>query len=97
MNKNLPNVYAVPITKKMNNNKETYKSFEETSDRTSPISIGEINKIFNDKTHVYKTKVQVTTKKGSEIVEVVGLSKNALLTLNGETINMEDILDIKKV
>ncbi len=97
MSKNLPNVYAVPITKKMTNNKETYKSFEVDGDRSSSVSVGEINKIFNDKTHVYKTKVQITTRKGIETVEVVGLVKNALLTLSGESINIEDILDIKKV
>lgn len=97
MNKNLPNVYAVPITKKLENNKELFKSSESEGLRSTPVSSTEINKIFSDKTHVYKTKVQITTKKGVKIVDVVGQTNQALLTLTGETIDVNDILDIKKV
>lgn len=97
MNKKLPNVFAVPITKKMNNNKETFKSTEEEGLRSTPVSIQQINKIFSDKTHVYKTRVKITTKKGSEEVDIVGQTKEALLTLSGKAINISDILDIKKV
>ena len=97
MNKKLPNVYAVPITKKINNNKETFKSTDLEEVRSSSITSKEINEIFNAKDHVYKTKVEITTTKGSKIVEVVGLTNNTLLTLSGETINIHDILDIKKL
>ncbi len=97
MNKKLPNVYAVPITKKLNNNKEMFKSGESDGLRKANISSKEINEIFNAKDHVYKTKVIVTTIKETKEVEVVGLTSTALLTLNGETIKISDILDIKKV
>ena len=96
MNKKLPNVYPVPIDKKLNNNEEVFKSTEEGV-RTSPLTIKEINEIFNAKDHVYKTKVQITTSSGTKKVEVVGLSRNNLLTLDGEHINIDTILDIKKV
>lgn len=96
MNKKLPNVYAVPITKKINNNKETFKSTEEGL-RSAPVGIEEINRIFSDKTHVYKTRVRITTKNKTEEVEIVGQTKDSLLTLSGDTINIHDILDIKKV
>ncbi len=96
MNKKLPNVYAVPITKELKNNKEIFKS-SEGGMRSTPITDAEINKIFNDKTHVYKTKVQITTSKGVKEVDVVGETKTSLLTLSGETINKQDILNIKKV
>ena len=97
MNKKLPNVYAVPITKKINNNKETFKSSDEEEVRKSPVTSKDINDIFNSKNHVYKTRVRITTKKEVKDVEVVGQTKNSLLTLSGETININDILDIKKV
>lgn len=97
MNKKLPNVYAVPITKKINNNKETFKSSDGEGLRKAPITSKEINEIFNSKTHVYKTRVRITTKKEVKEVEIVGQTKNSLLTLSGETININDILDIKKV
>lgn len=97
MNKKLPNVYAVPITKKIENNKELFKSSDRELVRSTPISEKDINKIFSDKTHVYKTRVEITTKAGKKEVDVVGETKNTLLTLTGETINIADILDIKKV
>lgn len=96
MNKKLPNVYAVPITKELKNNKEIFKSTE-SGLRSTPVTDTEINKIFNDKTHVYKTRVQITTSKGTKEVEVVGETKTSLLTLSGETINKKDILSLKKV
>lgn len=95
MTKNLPNVYAVPITKKINNNKETFTSKQE--DRKVPISKEEITRIFTAKDHVYKTKVRIKTRTETKEVDVVGETNEALLTLNGERINIQDILEIKKV
>lgn len=99
MNKNLPNVYAVPITKKLQNNKETYKSFELEDDmtRSNRVTIDDINKIFNAKTHVYKTRVKLNTTKGVLEEDIVGLTGDSLLTLSGDTIRIDDILSIKKV
>lgn len=96
MNKNLPNVYAVPINKKIGNNENTFRSSEERIN-TTPISINEIKKIFNDKNHVYKTKALIMTKNGKKTIDVVGITNNSILTLNGETIPINDILSIKKV
>ena len=96
MEKKLPSVYPVPIDKKLNNNREIFKSSEEGL-RMSPLTVKEINDLFNAKDHVYKTKVKLTTKKETKVVEVVGLSHNNLLTLEGEKIPLDIILDIKKV
>lgn len=97
MNKDLPKVFAVPIDKSINNNKELFMSNEKELDRGERIAITEINKIFNAKTHVYKTKVRITTTTGEKEVEVVGMQNDTLLTLKGEAIPISDIIDIKKV
>ena len=96
MNKKLPNVYAVPIDKTLHNNKEIFKSTEEAV-RESKIERSEILDIFNSKTHVYKTRVKIVTRKETKEVDVVGETKNALLTLKGELIPLDEIIDIKKV
>ncbi len=96
MNKKLPNVYPVPIDKKINNNEEIFDS-RLNEERTSPLTIKEINELFNAKDHVYKTKVKIRTTREEKIVEIVGISRNDLLTLNGEHINIDSILEIKKV
>ncbi len=96
MDKKLPNVYAVPIEKKLHNNEEISTSMER-KDATTGITINEINELFASSHHVYKTKVKMTTTSGVKVVEVVGQTKNSLLTLDGERIPYHEILDIKKV
>ena len=96
MNKNLPNVYAVPIEKKLNNNADVYRS-DKSLDREESISVNEIDKIFNSKEHVYKTRVQIKTKTDSKDVDVIGRTNQSLLTLDGQTIAIQDIVEIKKV
>ncbi len=97
MNKNLPNVYAVPIEKKINNNKETYISSLNDEEVGNNIPIEEIDKIFNAREHVYKTRVKIKTKNKEEEVELIGKTNDALLTLDGQKIKIEEILEIKKV
>ncbi len=94
--KKLPEVYVVPITKEINNNKEVFKSYEkqEVVEETLPIDKNDINKIFKEKDHVYKSKIMIND---SKIVEAIGLTNNALLTLTGEKIPLEQIKSLKKV
>ena len=96
MNKNLPNVYAVPINKKIGNNDNSYRSSEKKINET-PVSLNEIKEIFNAKNHVYKTKALIMTRNGKKTIDIVGIANNAILTLKGETIPINDILSIKKV
>ncbi len=97
MNKNLPGVFAVPINKKIDNNEDTFIS-SRNEDRGEKINKQDINKIFNAKDHVYKTKVILTMRNNeSKEVFVVGLKDNNLLTLDGQVINISDIQEIRKV
>lgn len=97
MNKELPKVYAVPIEKDLQNNKNTFISTEKEVRSAVGITKTDINKIFNAKSHVYKSRIRLTTKDGQREVEVVGLYNDSLLTLNGEKIPINSILAIEKV
>lgn len=96
MNKNLPNVFAVPIEKKIKNNEDVFVSSVK-EDRSLSISPQEVDKLFNAKEHVYKTRVKLVTKTNTEEVDIVGRTESALLTLDGRKIRLDDILEIKKV
>jgi hypothetical protein len=96
MNDKLPKVYAVPIEKEIKNNKEIFRS-DERKEYGTKIDKNDIQKIFNDRTHVYKTRVLIKTINTEKEVDIVGLQNNNLLTLNGEVININDIIEIKKV
>lgn len=98
MNKNLPNVFANPINKPMNNNRKVYHSdiTEERSIKRENIP-QKINEIFASVHHVYKSKVKITTSEGDLFTTIVGKTSTHLLTLNGEKININNILDIKRL
>ena len=94
--KNLPNVFAVPIDKKIENNENIFRSSKKEI-RGERINKEEINKIVNSRNHVYKTRVVLTTRNGEKEVDVVGLNKENLLTLDGQAIPLNNIIEIKKV
>lgn len=96
MNKDLPKVFAVPIEKKLKNNEDVFIGNNKEV-RGEVIDKNQINKIFNSKTHVYKTRVIIKTLKEQKEVDVVGLSNDNLLTLNGLAIPINEIIEIKKV
>lgn len=100
MGKNLPNVYVVPINKKIINNKEIFKSFEKNdieSETDSKNIEQKINDIFSASNHVYKSKVIIYTKDSEKVIDMVGLTKGSIVTLLGDLIPITSILDIKKV
>ena len=84
------------MKERIKNNKDIFIS-SKSEDRGTTINKNEINKIFNSKTHVYKTKVKIKTTSSEREVEVVGINNDNLLTLDGKSINMNDIIEIKKV
>lgn len=95
MSKNLPEVYVVPITKEMNNNKEVYKSNEPIrEENVKSIDKYELEKIFKEKDHVYKSKIIINN---SKTVDIIGLTNTHILTLTGEKIPIHQIKSIKKV
>ncbi len=97
MDKNLPKVFAVPIEKKIENNKNIFISTENSTNPTEIIHPSEINKIFHSKTHVYKTKLIINTKNETKEIEAIGLKDNKLLALDGTVIPLDEIIEIKKV
>ncbi len=97
MKKDLPSVYANPIDKDIRNNNDIYYSqSEERSINTSNI-YEKINQIFASPHHVYKSNVLIKTKNRPIKTTIVGKSGNYLLCLNGDKINMLDIIDIERI
>lgn len=95
-----PKVFANPINKKINNSQELFYENRGTKNEqqysTNDV-IRKINDIFNSSSHVYKSKVLIKTDKEITTCELIGKTSNSLLTLDGNTIRITDILDIKKI
>ena len=95
-----PKVYASPIDKKINNSQEFFYG-SNNSDISVRYNTNDILKkikdIFNSYNHIYKSKVLIKTDSGEIICDIVGQTANSLLTLDGKSIFITQILDIKKI
>lgn len=91
----LPKVYVNPIDKKFDNVQNIYTGqFQDRSGEKDISLTSKINNIFSSKDFVYKKRVLITTINGKKEKIIVGKTNNALLTLSGEKININDIYDI---
>lgn len=93
--KNLPNVYANRINKKINNSQE-YTTIEtrETKIYTKGEIEKKINNIFKSENYIYKIKVTIVTDKGMSEKTLVGKNNSGLITLDNEIIPIDSIKDI---
>ena len=99
MKKGLPNVYANPFNKNINNVQEIYYGESKPEVRSVGVDsvLAKINRIFNSLHHVYKSRVKITTTNNVVEKEIVARSNGNLLTLDGEKIKIIDIVDIERL
>ena len=96
MNK-LPNVFASPINKKLNNYQDMYRSDKKVKPYNPKDINKKINEIFGSLNHVYKSKVRITMTDGVKEEEIVGKTNTNLLTIDNKLIKITDILDIERI
>lgn len=101
MEKKLPGVFVNRISKKLTNNESVYYEKKNIlNDKVvkvnkSDISVNEkINNIFSSDSYVYKMDVVIRLKDKTITKKVIGRNKIDLITIDGEIINISDILDI---
>ena len=96
----LPKVFINKIDKSIINNKESYyyKGDEPIIIDDADINVKEtINEIFNSDSFVYKVKVDIKFKNGkSKVYEIVAMKNNELISIDGDKIKVDDIVNIKK-
>lgn len=96
MKNKLPRVYSNPINKEIKNNKEyDYRSLKEEKIQSPKDISKEVNRIFSRKDFVYKKKVYLKTYDQEEEVTLVGRTNTAVLTMDGKTIPIVNITEIK--
>lgn len=96
----LPKVFINKIDKSIKNNKESYyyKGDEPLIIDEEVINVKEaINDIFNADSFVYKVKVDIKFRSGkSKVYEIVAMKNNELISIDGDKIKLDDIVNIKK-
>lgn len=98
MNNDLPGVYANRIDKKLNNTQELYYADGHKEERHDSRSVDKkIHDIFNSANYVYKSNVRITLNNKTVNKTIVGKNNNYLLTMDNDSINISDILDIEVI
>ena len=93
-----PKVFANPINKKINNSQEVFYERNNHLEYHSKNEIlRKIDEIFKSSNHVYKSRVSIDTKNNNITCDIVGKTSNSLLTLDGNKIDIDEIIDIKKI
>ena len=103
MKKDIPKIYVNKIDK-INNNKEVYYSYKDDNDietNQEETVLNEydiqsrIDELFRANDFIYKKKFHIKTKYGEDDYIIISKSYDYLLTINGEKIYINNILDIK--
>ena len=86
--------------KKIDNSQE-YTTIINEIKKEKKLSKYEINKkidnIFKSKNYIYKIKVKIKLNDKDINTSIIGKTNTHLITINNELININDIIDIKKV
>ena len=91
----LPKVFANGIERELKNNLEMFDGRLRKSKIKSDIR-KEIDKIFKSKDFVYKSIVEITLKDKLITTTLVGKNSSSIFTLDGKSIPINDIIEIKK-
>ncbi len=94
-----PKVFANPITKKLDNSQELfYEDRKSNYGNSESIDVNKkINEIFSSKNHVYKSHVLIKTRDDEFISDIIGQTEHSILLMDGKSIRISDIIDIKKI
>lgn len=101
MAKELPKVFHNKINKDFKNNKNYFYSANQENEPTKKnkkeISIrSKINNIFSSPNYIYKANVKITLPDKTINTRIIGRNKNYLITMDNETILIDNIIDIEK-
>lgn len=106
MDKKLPRIVAVPIRKKMKQNRSVFYSKEEKEIESNPISfpikkeeeseiLEKIHSLFHSTHHSFSIPVLIRTKEKLYRTRLAGKMGNVLITMDDEEILLQDILSFE--
>lgn len=94
----LPRVTPGKVSDNLNNTQSVFYGSERSIEKKDDISVvKKINNIFASSHHVYKSKVKITFKDRTVEKIIVGKTSTNLITIDGELLNIVDIIDIEKI
>ena len=96
--KKLPEIYKNQINKSFRNNKSVYYSNEKTPENIKKnLTVKEVLKsLKREKGYIFNKPVLIKTKDKTIDTAIIYINENSIITLNEDTIKIEDILSITR-
>lgn len=96
------NIFKPKINHKINNNRNVYYSFIEENNNNiihnekNEDPIDTINRLIRENAYIFNKKVLIKTKDKDYLTKIAGKINNKIITINGEEININDIVKIEE-
>ncbi len=91
----LPNVYQNHIDHNINNEQNYFVSFDKNKKINKSITIDDIDNLLNDRHHIFKPNVKITTNNDVINCKIVRRINNELLTMDNKKIDINLIRNIE--
>lgn len=93
-------IFKPKINHKINNNRNTYYSFIEEKNKkeieTEEEPIDTLNRLIKENSYIFNKKVLIKTSNKEYLTKIAGKINNRIITINGEEINMDDVIKIEE-
>ena len=93
-------IFKPKINHKINNNRNTYYSFIEENNKKEIEKIEEpidvLNRLIKENSYIFNKKVLIKTSNKEYLTKIAGKINNRIITINGEEINIDDVIKIEE-
>ena len=100
--KKIPNIFKPEINHKINNNRNVYYSFIEeevnntSNERKTEDVVEKINRLIKENSYIFNKQVLIKTKEREYLTKIAGKMQNKIITVDGHSINIDDIIAIEE-
>ena len=97
--KKIPKIFKPNIDHQINNNRNVYYSFIEEKvdsycDDYVEDPIDTLNRLINENAYIFNKKVLIKTKNKDYLTKIAGKMGEVVITIDGDSININDITQI---
>ncbi len=94
-----PEIFKPRIEHDLNNNKNAYYSFikeDEQIRKTNEDPIDTLDRLIKSNSYIFNKKVLIVTKEKEYLTKIAGKIGKKVITIDGDSINIDDIIRIEE-
>ncbi len=94
-----PEIFKPRIEHDLNNNKNAYYSFikeDEQIRKTNEDPVDTLDRLIKSNSYIFNKKVLIVTKEKEYLTKIAGKIGKKVITIDGDSINIDDIIRIEE-